>query len=211
MTPKRLDELRHAVVKGKVKRAKAIAEQIVAEGLSIDRAVDTLLKAMKFVDQLYEKKEYFVVEVASAASAMREAFKVFEPNLKVELTMAKGKVVIGSLKGNVQGLGKDIVAATLRAAGFHVVNLGVDVTPEKFVKTAIRENAQIIGISISMEETIPYLKDVVDLLKKENLRDTIKIIIGGNAVSEGTRADYGIDAYASNAQESVKKVEALLR
>lgn len=210
MSQKLLGELKDAVISGNVKKAKRIAEQIIDQGLSINLTLDTLMKAMKIVDQRYERKEYFVIDVASSASAMKEAFKVFEPHMEVELTMIKGKIVIGSLKGNIQSLGKDIVAATLRSAGVQVVNLGADVAPEEFVGAAVREKAQIIGISVSMEETIPYLKDVIDILKKENLRDKIKVIIGGNAVSEKTRKDYEIDAYAVNAQDSVQKVKALL-
>ena len=210
MSQKLLEELKDAVISGNIKKAKKIAEQIIDQRLPINLTLDTLMKAMKIVDQRYERKEYFVIDVASSASAMREAFKIFEPYMEVELTMIKGKIVIGSLKGNIQSLGKDIVAATLRSAGVQVVNLGVDVAPEEFVGAAVREKAQIIGISVSMEETIPYLKDVIDILKKENLRDKIKVMIGGNAVSEKTRKDYEIDAYAVNAQDSVQKVKALL-
>lgn len=210
MSQKLLEELKDAVISGNIKKAKNIAEQIIDQRLPINLTLDTLMKAMKIVDQRYERKEYFVIDVASSASAMREAFKIFEPYMEVELTMVKGKIVIGSLKGNIQSLGKDIVAATLRSAGVQVVNLGVDVAPEEFVGAAVREKAQIIGISVSMEETIPYLKDVIDILKKENLRDKIKVMIGGNAVSEKTRKDYEIDAYAVNAQDSVQKVKALL-
>jgi 5-methyltetrahydrofolate--homocysteine methyltransferase len=210
MSKRILEELKDAVVIGNVKKTKKIAEQIINQGISVNTALDTLMKAMKIVDERYERKEYFVIDVASSASAMREAFKVLEPYLEVEPAMIKGKIVIGSLKGNIQGLGKDIVAATLQSAGFQVVNLGVDVAPEEFVKTAIREKAQIIAISVSMEETIPYLKEVVDILEKKNLRDKIKVIIGGNAVSEQTRKDYDLDAYAVDAQECLKKVKALL-
>jgi len=210
MSKKILEELKDAVVIGNVKKTKKIAEQIINQGISVNTALDTLMKAMKIVDERYERKEYFVIDVASSASAMREAFKVLEPYIKVEPAMIKGKIVIGSLKGNIQGLGKDIVAATLQSAGFQVVNLGVDVAPEEFVKTAIREKAQIIAISVSMEETIPYLKEVVDILEKENVRDKIKVIIGGNAVSEQTRKDYDLDAYTVDAQECLKKVKALL-
>jgi len=210
MSKRILEELKDAVVIGNVKKTKKIAEQIINQGISINTALETLMKAMKIVDERYERKEYFVIDVASSASAMREAFKVLEPYLEVEPAMIKGKIVIGSLKGNIQGLGKDIVAATLQSAGFQVVNLGVDVAPEEFVKTAIREKAQIIAISVSMEETIPYLKEVVDILEKENLRDKIKVIIGGNAVSEQTRKDYDLDAYAVDSQECLKKVQALL-
>ncbi len=210
MSRKILEELKDAVIVGNVKKAKGIADQVINRGISVNIALDMLMEAMKIVGKRYERKEYFVIDVASSASAMREAFKVFEPYLEVEPTMVKGKIVIGSLKGNTQGLGKDIVAATLQSAGFQVVNLGVDVAPENFVKAAVREEAQIIAISVSMDETIPYLKDVVDILKKEKLRNKIKVIIGGNAVSEKTSRDYESDAYAVDAQDCLKKVTALL-
>ena len=120
------------------------------------------------------------------------------------------KVILGSLKGNTQGLGKDIVAATLGAAGFQVVDLGVDVSPERFVDAAVREKAKIIGISISVDETVPFLRDVVDNLKKRKLRNRVGIVVGGQAVSEQTCKDYGVDAYARDASDCVKKVRRLL-
>jgi len=121
-----------------------------------------------------------------------------------------GKVIIGSLKGNMQGLGKDIVVATLRAAGFQLVDLGVDVSPEKFVDAVIREKARIIGISISVDETVPFLRDVVNNLKRRKLRDKVRIVVGGQAVSEQTCKEYGVDAYATDAWDCVKKVRRLL-
>ena len=210
MTKRIIEELKDAVVVGNVKKAKRIAEQIVKLDMSVNAGVNMLMKAMKIVDQRYERKEYFVVDVASSASAMKEAFKVLEPYIEVEPTLVKGKIIIGSLKGNVQGLGKDIVAATLQSAGFRVINLGVDISPEEFVNAAIREEAQIIAISIAMEETIPYLKDVKTILKQEKLENKIRIVIGGNAVSNDVSEEYELDAYAVDAQECVKKVKALL-
>lgn len=210
MTKRIIEELKDAVVVGNVKKAKRIAEQIVKLDIPVNAGVNMLMKAMKIVDQRYERKEYFVVDVASSASAMKEAFKVFEPYIEVEPTLVKGKIIIGSLKGNVQGLGKDIVAATLQSAGFRVINLGVDISPEEFVKAAIREEAQIIAISITMEETIPYLKDVKTILEQEKLENKIRVVIGGNAVSNDVSEEYELDAYAVDAQECVKKVKALL-
>ena len=121
-----------------------------------------------------------------------------------------GKVILGSLKGNMQGLGKDIVAATLRAARFQVVDLGVDVSPERFVDAVVREKAWIIGISISVNETVPFLRDVVNNLKQRKLRDKVRIVIGGQAVSEQTCKEYEVDAYARDAWDCVKKVRRLL-
>lgn len=211
MSKKILEELRDAVVVGNVKKARKVAERIIDRGIPANVALDMLMKAMRIVDDRYERREYFVIDVASSASAMREAFEVVEPYLEVEPAMVKGRIVIGSLKGNIQSLGKNIVAATLQSASFEVMDLGVDVDPVDFVKAAVREEAQIIAISVSMEETIQYLKEVVDMLKERNMRDKIRVIIGGNAVSEQVRRDFAIDAYAVDAQDCLRKVKALLR
>jgi methylmalonyl-CoA mutase cobalamin-binding domain/chain len=122
-----------------------------------------------------------------------------------------GKVVLGSLKGNTQGLGKDIVAATLRAAGFQVVDLGVNVSPEKFVDAVVREKAQIIAISISVDETVTFLREVIENLKQRKLRNKVGIVIGGHAVSEQTCKEYSADAYARDAEDCARKVRHLLK
>ena len=205
-----LEDLRNAVIVGDVRKARRIAEQVINRGLSTNMALQKLIEAMEIVDKKYQRKEYFIVDVAAAASAMREAFRVLEPHLQVEPAGMKGTIVIGSLKGNKQGIGKDIVAATLRAAGFQVKNLGVNVEPEKFVESALKENAQIIAVSITLDETVQYLGDLMKILEEKGLRDKIKVVIGGRAVSEKTCEEYGIDAYAKDAWDCVKKVKGLL-
>jgi 5-methyltetrahydrofolate--homocysteine methyltransferase len=208
---KLLNALYDAVIAGNVQKAREIAEQTVQRRLSINIALKKMKDAMKAVDEKYEKKEYFIVDVASSASAMKEAFKILEPHLKVKSAKVVGKVVIGSLKGNVQGLGKDIVAATLRAAGLNVVDLGVNVPPKVFVDAAVGEKAQIIAVSISVEETVPFLKEIVDLIRKRKLGNKIKTVIGGQAVSKETCSEYDIAAYAKDAWDCVKKVQQLLK
>ena len=121
-----------------------------------------------------------------------------------------GKVIIGLLKGNMEGLGKDIVAATLRAAGFQVVDLGAGVSPERFVDKVVQEKAKIIAISISVDGTVPFLRDVVNNLKQRKLREKVGIVIGGQAVSEQNCKEYGVEAYAKDAWDCAKKVEHLL-
>jgi methylmalonyl-CoA mutase cobalamin-binding domain/chain len=207
---KLLDALFEAVISGDIQKARKVAEKALTEGLSPDAAVEKMTKAMQVADRKYERKEYFIVDVASSASAMREAFKVFQPHLQVKSADTAGKIVIGSLKGNIQSMGKDIVAATLRAAGFEVLDLGVNVAPDAFVDAAIQEKAQIIGVSVSVVTTVPFLQGVIDRLKQENLRDKVKIVIGGSAVSEETRKTYDVDAYAKDAWDCVRKVRDLL-
>jgi methanogenic corrinoid protein MtbC1 len=206
-----LDALYKAVVLGDVLKARKIAEQTIDQGLPANVALKELIGAMREVDEKYEKKEFFVIDVAAAASAMREAFNVFEPHLQVEGTKVKGKIIIGALKGNVQSLGKDIVAAMLRAAGFQVVDIGVNIPPNVFVGTTVQEDAQIIAISVSMKETIPFLKDVVNQLQQKRLHRKVKILIGGPAVSEQTCEEYGVDAYGKDARDGINKTENLLR
>lgn len=205
-----LDELRNVVVAGDVRKARRIVEQLVNRGLSAKVVLEKLMEAMHVVDKKYGRKEYFITDVAAAASAMREAFKILEPYLQVEPAKMEAKIVIGSLKGNIQSLGKDIVAATLQSAGFHVVNLGVDVAPETFVDAAAREGAKIVAVSVTMDETVSYLKDLVQLLEEKGLRDKVKVVVGGRAVSEKTCEEYGVDAYAKDAWDCVKKVQGLL-
>jgi 5-methyltetrahydrofolate--homocysteine methyltransferase len=198
------------VVSGNIQKARKVAEKAVGQGLSADAALDKMTEAMRVVDIKYERVEYFIVDVASSASAMREAFRIFQPHLHVKSSNIAGKIVMGSLKGNIQSMGKDTVTATLRAAGFQVVDLGVDVSPDAFVDATIREKAQIIGISVSVDDTVPFIKEVVDRLQRENLRDKVKIVIGGRAVSEKIRREYGTDAYAKDAWDCVRKVRELL-
>ena len=209
-TEELLDALFEAVVSGNIQKARRIAEKAVDQGLSADAALEKMIEAMQAADRKYERKEYFIVDVASSASAMREAFKVFQPYLKAKSANIAGKIVIGSLKGNIQSMGKDIVTATLRAAGFEVVDLGVDVSPDAFVGAAIREKAQIIAVSVSVDETVPFLKEVVIRLRQEKLKGRVKVVIGGRAVSEKTRKVYGVDAYAKDAWDCVRRVKDLL-
>jgi len=205
-----LDELFDAVVEGNVQEARKLTELAVDKGVSADVILEKMMDAMRTVDAKYMRKEYFTVDVASASTAMREAFKVLEPRLEIKPTNIVGTVVIGSLKGNIQGLGKDIVAAALRSAGLQVVDLGVNVSPETFVSEAEKKQAQVIAVSVSVDETVPFLKDVVEILKKKKLSGKVKTVIGGRAVSEKTCKKYGIDAYARDAWDCVKKVQELL-
>jgi len=206
-----LNALFEAVVSGNIQEAKKIAEKAVSQGVSADAALEKMTGAMQVVDRKYESKEYFIVDVASSASAMREAFKIVQPHLQMKSIDITGKIVMGSLKGNIQSIGKDIVTATLRAAGFQVVDLGVNVSPDAFVDAVIQEEPQIVGISVSVDETVPFLKGVVNRLQQKNLRDTVKIVIGGPAVSEKIRKKYGADAYAKDAWDCVKKAKLLLK
>lgn len=207
---KLLDELSSAVISGDLKKTRKLTELLLDNGVSADSLLEAMLKAMRVVDDKYTRKEYFVTDVTAAASAMKEGCKLLQLHLKVEQAKMKARIVIGSLKGNIQGFGKDIVAAALKSTGFEVVDLGVDVAPSAFVDAAFKEKAEVIAISISVEETVPFLKEITEAVRRRGLCDKIKIVIGGTAVSENTRKEYSVDAYAKDAWDCVKKVEGLV-
>jgi len=206
-----LDELRDAVASGNLRKTRRIAEQITIKRPSSTKgAVEKMVEAMETVDRRYQLKECSVADVIAAASAMREALKILEPHLEAEKSGVKAKIVIGALKGNTHGLGKDIVAAALKAAGFHVHDLGVDVAPEAFVEAAVREEARVIAVSVTVSETAKHLRRLVSELEAKGLRGKIKVIVGGKGVSEQACSEYGIEAYASDAWECVKKAAKLV-
>lgn len=205
-----LDRLYQAVLEGDPKKARKQAEAVIKKGVSPNQALEKMKKALADADANFMRKECLSADVAASFNAMQAAFKVIEPHLEVEPKGFRGKVIIGTLKGNLQGLGKDIVAAALRSAGFQVADLGLDVSPKAFVKAVEKEKAHVIAVSISVVETLPFLKEIVDLLKRKKLRDDVKLIAGGRAVSNATVKKYGIDAYVRDEWDCVKKVRELL-
>jgi 5-methyltetrahydrofolate--homocysteine methyltransferase len=204
-----LEELYQAVLSGDAEKARRQAEAIVKTELS-NEALEKMKKALAAADAKFMRKEYLSADVAASFDAMQAAFKILEPHLKVKPAGFGAKVVIGTLKGNLQGLGKDIVAAALRSAGFQVVDVGVDVSPEAFVSAIEKEKSQVIAVSVSVVDTLPFLKELVDLLKRKKLRNKVKFIIGGRAVSNTVARKYWIDAYVKDEWDCVKKVTKLL-
>ena len=205
-----LDELYQAVLEGDGRRARKQAEEIVREKTSSNKALEKMKKALAAADAKFTQKEYVSADVAASFNAMQSALKILEPHLRVKPAGFGGKIVIGTLKGNLHGLGKDIVAAALRSAGFHVVDLGVDVSPEAFATAIEREKAQVAAVSVSVVDTLPFLKELVDLLNRKNLRSKAKLVVGGRAVSNAIAKKYGIDAYVKDEWDCVKKVTELL-
>ena len=205
-----LDELYDAVVKGDIEKAQKLADKSLKEEVSANAALEKMKSALKAVDAQFMRKKLFSADVASAFNAMQAAFKVLEPHLKVKPVDMGGKVVIGALKGNIQGLGKDIVAAALKSAGFQVTDLGVDVSPKAFVAAAEKEKAQAIAVSVSVVDTLPFLKELVGILRQKKLFGKVKTVIGGRAVSEEIARKYEIEAYVSDEWDCVRKVRELL-
>jgi len=205
-----LNELYQAILEGDSKKAQKQAEIVIEKGLSSNLALETIKEALSEADAKFMRKECLSADVAASFNALQAAFKVIEPHLEVEPKGFRGNIVIGTLRGNLQGLGKDIVAAALRSAGFQVVDLGLDVSPEAFVEAVEKEKAHVIAVSVSIVDTLPFLKELVDLLKEKKLRDEVRLIIGGRAVSNATAKKYGIDAYVQDEWDCVRKARKFL-
>ena len=168
--------------------------KVVSEGMA---------KGMEVVGGNYEKGEYFLADLIVAGEAMKEGTKILEPHLKAGEAKASGRVVIGTVKGDMHDIGKGVVATMLSGAGFQVIDLGVDVPPEKFVEAVKKETPDIVGMSALLTTTMIEMENVIKALKEAGVRDKVKVIVGGAPVSHEYAEKIGADAYAREAVEGV--------
>lgn len=169
-----------------------------------------MVPAMDEVGSLYEQGEYFVPEMLVAAHAMRSGLAVLKPYLKENGVAPLGKIAIGTVKGDLHDIGKNLVAMMLEGAGFEILDLGADVGPEKFIE-AIRSGAQIIGLSALLTTTMPQMQVIVDSIRAAGLRDRVKIIIGGAPVTQTFADQIGADGFAPDASSSVALARTLVK
>ena len=171
---------------------------------------DGLLNGMSVISEQFRNHDIFLPEVLLAAKAMYAGLDQLKPLFIKEEIPTFGKIVIGTVKGDLHDLGKNLVGIMLKGAGFDVIDLGKDVAPEKFVETAVKENAKLIGMSALLTTTMPMMKTVVVLLKQNNLNNKIKTVIGGAPITKKYAEEIGADAYAFDAAKSVECAKNLL-
>jgi len=199
-----LCKLRDAIVDLDVEGVQKACREAIDAGIPAYKAVtDGMAKGMEIVGEKYEKGEYFLAELIMAGETMKEGMKVLEPYLKGSEVEKIGKVVIGTVKGDLHDIGKNIVATLLGAAGFEVIDLGVDVPPEKFVEAVKHNNPDIVGMSALLTTTMIEMENVIKALKESGVRDKVKIIIGGAPVTKEYAEKIGADAAARDAIEGV--------
>jgi len=199
-----LAKLRDAIVNLDIEGVqKACKEAIDARIPAYKAVTHGMAKGMEIVGEKYENGEYFLAELIMAGETMKEGMKVLEPHLKGGEVKKVGKVVIGTVKGDLHDIGKNIVVTLLNAAGFEVVDLGVDVSPEKFVEAVKQNNPDIVGISALLTTTMTEMGNVIKALKEAGLRDRVKIIIGGAPITLEYAEKIGADAAARDAVEGV--------
>jgi len=184
--------------------------------LAIDRRVDTasileqgLVAGMNVVGERFRSHQIFLPEVLLSARAMTAGMELLKPLLVRDAVPGRGKIVLGSVWGDLHDIGKNLVGIMLRGAGFEVLDLGHDVPPERFVETAERESARVLGLSALLTTTMTGMGQVVELVERRGLRDRIRIIVGGAPLSEAFAREIGADAYGFDAANAVERVKAL--
>jgi corrinoid protein of di/trimethylamine methyltransferase len=195
-----LSDISENLQKGKAKIVKELVQQAIDEGADPKQILDEgLLAGMSVIGEKFKNNEIYVPEVLVAARAMNMGAQILKPHLAASGVVAKGKVCIGTVQGDLHDIGKNLVKMMLEGKGFEVVDLGTDVPAEKFVQTAIDENCQIICCSALLTTTMGVMADVVKAAEAAGVRDKVKIMVGGAPVSEDFRQKIGADCYTVDA------------
>lgn len=204
--------LQDAVINGEVETAQRLSREALEKGIDpLQVITEGLTKGVREVGRRFGEGDAYLVDLVMAAKAMNAGMAVLVPKMK-ETKKARetlGKVIIGTVKGDIHSIGKDIVASLLEVEGFQVTNLGVDVPVETFVEKTREEKPDIVGLSALVTSTMPVQKEIVDALKKEGLRSKVKVIIGGAPTTELWAKQIGADGWAGDAVKAVELVKKL--
>jgi 5-methyltetrahydrofolate--homocysteine methyltransferase len=199
-----LKQLYESVVSGDAKKTQALTQQALAEGVDPLKLVnDYMVPAMDEVGRRFEANEYFVPELLISARAMKAALEIIRPLLTARGDQPLGRVAIGTVKGDLHDIGKNLVGSLLEGGGFEVIDLGVNVTPEKFIATINEKKANIIAMSALLTTTMPSMKTTIDALKQAGVRNKVKVLIGGAPITQKYADEIGADGYSENAVGAV--------
>jgi 5-methyltetrahydrofolate--homocysteine methyltransferase len=204
-----LDALTAAVEAGDRKQAVALVKQAIDDGMAPGTILDAMKRAMDSVGARFQAGELFIPEMLISARAMKEGVALLEPLLVAADVKSEGKAVIGTVKGDLHDIGKNLVGIMLRSANLDVVDLGTNVSPEQFVAAAKEHNAKIVGVSALLTTTMVNMKDVVRAVREADLPGTM-VIIGGAPVTKQYADQIGADGYAPDAGSAVDMVRGLL-
>lgn len=199
-----IQELRQAVIAGSMGQARALTEKAIGAGLEPAAILNkALIAGMDEVGELFKANEVYVPEVLLSAKSMQQAMQVLRPHLVKSGVKPRGKIVAGTVRGDLHDIGKNLVAMMLEGAGFEVIDLGNDVPPERFVDAAVEHNAAIICMSALLTTTMYVMKEAIDVLGKRNLRGRIKTMVGGAPLTAGFAKEIGADGYGDDAASAV--------
>lgn len=204
--------LSEAIVKGNLELAIAQTNQAIADGVKAKQIIDQyLIVGMETIGQAFQDGKAFVPNLLMAARAMKGALDILKPLLKEDADGSiQAKVVIGTVKGDLHDIGKNLVASMLEGCGFDVVNLGVNVTAEQFIAAAKEHGAKVVCLSALLTTTMTYMKDIVEAFEGEGIRSQVKIMVGGAPVNSEFATQIGADGYSENANSAVALARELI-
>jgi len=213
MSEELLERIKLLLADVEIDKVKDAVEEALKAGIPAIRIINEgLAEGMRIVGDRFEKGEYFLAELVATGETFKEVMEILRPKLMEEGSAVKklGKVVIGTVRGDLHDIGKSIVATMLESAGFEVYDLGVDVSPEEFVRKAKEVNADIVAMSALLTTTMIEMRNVVEELKKAGIRGRVKVIVGGAPVTEEFAREIGADAYAEDAVKAVEVCKRLV-
>jgi 5-methyltetrahydrofolate--homocysteine methyltransferase len=205
-----LKQLAESLEKGDDNAVSVLTEKAIEDGVDAAAILDDgLIAGMSIVGEKFRVRDIFLPDVLLAARAMYAGMELLKPLLIKEGVPSRGKVVIGSIKGDLHDIGKNLVGIMLKGAGFEIIDLGNDVAPERFVDKAVEESAAVIGMSALLTTTMSGMKSVVELIRERGLQDRIRVIVGGAPLSDQFAREIGADAYGYDAANAVERVKGL--
>ena len=206
-----LDELYNAILTGNLESAVAVTEEALAEGVDPQTIINNyMIRAMEEVGRRFEAGQAYVPNLLMSARAMKGALELLRPLLRSNASESRGRIVIGTVRGDLHDIGKNLVASMLEGCGFEVYNIGVDISSEKFLAAAREHQADIICMSALLTTTMTYMKEVIDAIQASDLAGKVKTLVGGAPVSEDFARSIGADGYSSNANNAVQMARQLL-
>ena len=206
-----LDKLTDAIVAGNLPNATALVNEAVSANVPPQEIIsEYLIKGMEIIGARFGAGQAFVPNLLMSARAMKGCLDILKPLLKGDTGISYGTVVIGTVKGDLHDIGKNLVASMFEGSGFEVVNLGIDISADKFVAAVQEYNADILVLSALLTTTMGYMKDVVSAVEEAGLRDKVKIMVGGAPVNAEFALEVGADAYTADANEAVVVAKRLL-
>jgi 5-methyltetrahydrofolate--homocysteine methyltransferase len=206
-----LQTIQESVIEGDKSSVQAKVNEALQANLPAEAILNEgLISAMQEVGERFERGDFYVPEMLIAARAMQSGLAILKPYLVQSGVKAAGKIVIGTVKGDLHDIGKNLVAMMLEGSGFEIIDLGADTSPEKFVSAVQENNADIVGLSALLTTTMSNMRKVVVALEEAGLRDKVKIIVGGAPVTESFAKEIGADGYAPDASRAVSLTKSLL-
>lgn len=204
-------ELYDAIIAGNAKVSAAVTQKAIDAGADPQVLLNnSMIEAMNEVGRRFEANECFVPELLISARAMKAALEIIRPLLKGEGAEPAGRVVIGTVQGDLHDIGKNLVATMLEGGGFEIFDIGVDASPDKFVDAVQKNTPDLVALSALLTTTLPAMKRIVDKLTQAGVRENIKVIVGGAPVTQGFADEIGADGYSDNAAGAVTLARKLL-